>query len=548
MSSCRWLWSLALFITIFDVSTAQGDLRFTVTGTQPGDEFGSIVSGAGDIDGDGHDDVIVGAPYDATAAVHAGKATIFSGRTGGVIREFFGTAANQSFGYSVCGLGDLNGDGVPEVMIGLSANGSTGLGPGGGAKVFSGADGSLLYTFAGQFLNDYFGLCMADLGDIDADGVSDMIVGTSIPPTSTLSGYARVYSGATGTLLHTFTGSFVGHRLGNAVANAHDVDGDGVNDIVVGAIGGNLFGGSTGSAFVYSGATFAQLYVFNGTSYQQHFGYSVAGVGDVNGDGRGDILVGTYRSNAMGYAKVYSGLNGATLWTLNGDVVGDAFGHTVASAGDVNGDGVPDFMVSAPNAHSGSVLQAGKVKIFSGAGATLLAARFGTFASMHLGYSFAAAGDVNGDQVGDVILGTLVPGTLGLPGRALTVSLLTAEAFAQNVGGTQSLSLAWQPGRPGQVGNGTAVTMGAEPGSIGVIAVSGGTGLAWFDLMPLVVDPASPAFSYFPVAYDGAGALSIPVNLRTPALAGVTIYAQAIAVDSLGVFSSSNGMMLYFGL
>ncbi|HKB17215.1 MAG TPA: integrin alpha, partial [Planctomycetota bacterium] len=156
--------------------------------------------------------------------------------------------------------------------------------------------------------------------------------------------------------------------FGSALAAAGDLNGDGVTDLIVGASGTPGLGGSvaSGVAYVYSGATVAPLFTFPGSATGDAFGGSVAGPGDLDGDGVRDILVGARQGASLpGYAKAFSGATGALILTMSGAAAGDGFGTAVARAGDPNGDGVPDFMVGAPGADPGGVTNAGQVRVLS---------------------------------------------------------------------------------------------------------------------------------------------------------------------------------------
>ncbi|MCH8274141.1 MAG: FG-GAP repeat protein [Armatimonadetes bacterium] len=153
------------------------------------------------------------------------------------------------------------------------------------------------------------------------------------------------------TTLYTFNGDSAGDLFGFSVSGAGDVNGDGFADLIVGAIFDGNNGDFSGSARVFSGLDGSILYTFNGDSARDQFGTSVSGAGDVNADGFADLIVGARGddNNAFnaGSARVLSGVDGSVLYTLDGDSAGDVFGHSVSGAGDVDGDGFADLIVSA---------------------------------------------------------------------------------------------------------------------------------------------------------------------------------------------------------
>ena len=159
-----------------------------------------------------------------------------------------------------------------------------------------------------------------------------------------------------------------------------DVNGDGVPDFIVGAYRDDPVGGGTdaGSAYVFSGADGNLLYQVTGDTAGDLFGYSVSIAGDVNGDGRADFIVGAYRDDPIGggtdagSAYVFSGPDGSLLYQLTGDTAGDHFGYSVSGAGDVNGDGRADFIVGAIGDNPGGLTNAGSAYVFSGADGSLL--------------------------------------------------------------------------------------------------------------------------------------------------------------------------------
>ena len=338
---------------------------FTFDGDSFFDQFGSSVSGAGDVNGDGFADLIVGAPNVNRNNTFAGSARVFSGVDGSILYTFDGDSIDASFGVSVSGAGDVNGDGFDDVIVGADQDDNNGI-LSGSAQVFSGFDGSVLYTFDGDSPVDSFGGSVSSAGDVNGDGFSDLIVGSWSAENNGLnSGFARMYSGVDGSILYTLDGDTPGERSGWSVSGAGDVNGDGVDDLIAGANDGNINGPFSGSARVYSGVDGSVLLNLDSESTANLFDISVSGAGDVNGDGFADLIVGEPfdRDNGAirGIVRVFSGADGSVLFTFVGDSLFDQFGCSVSSAGDVNGDGAPDFIVGAS---SGGANDGGYAKVF----------------------------------------------------------------------------------------------------------------------------------------------------------------------------------------
>ena len=292
-------------------ATYSQSVLYTFDGDSPDDRFGVSVSGAGDVNGDGIPDLIVGADQSVFGTVSAGYARVFSGGDGSVLYTFDGDSKQDLFGWSVSGAGDVNGDGFDDVIVGAPGDDNNGIGSG-SARVFSGLDGSVLYTFNGNTADDRFGTSVSGAGDVNGDGFDDLIVGAyGDDNNGSGSGSARVFSGVDGSILYTFDGDSIQDSLGLSVSGAGDVNGDGFDDVIVGAYGDDNNGSQSGSARVFSGMDGSVLYTFDGDSVADVFGYSVSGVGDVNGDGFADLIVGAFgddnNGDKSGSARVFSG-------------------------------------------------------------------------------------------------------------------------------------------------------------------------------------------------------------------------------------------------
>jgi hypothetical protein len=297
----------------------------------------------GDLNHDGRADFVVGSPSNGSHGTGAGLVRVFSGSNGAVLYSVYGTAGDR-LGNSVCTLGDVNGDGFPDFAAGAPRSGVRA----GYVRVYSGRSGAVLATLNGTGIGDRFGTSVCGAGDVNHDAVPDILVGaTGESSAGANAGSAYVYSGANGARLFTFAGPAPGAQLGNAVANAGDVNADGYPDFLIAASRDQA---GAGSVFVYSGQNGTLLYHFVGSTIDDYLGRGVSGAGDTDGDGYDDFsFAGEENNNELhtGAVFVHSGLDGSLIYTLYGDHVEDDFGLGLSRGGDIDVDGLADLLVGA---------------------------------------------------------------------------------------------------------------------------------------------------------------------------------------------------------
>ncbi len=289
--------------------------------------FGVTLAGVGDVDKDGYGDVLAGAPR-ATVGYHeCGWVRLYSGKTMAMLEQWSGFGPNAHFGAAVAAAGDVDADGWPDFLISEpdTANPSV--------YVYSGKNSAQMAKVVSSQTYDRFGSSIAGGFDLNQDGHPDFVVGAPFAdsPPNYDSGRVDVVSGASFTNLATYFGTQMNGRFGEAVAPAGDVDHDGVMDIMVGAPDHvTAFGVGKGAVRVFSGATGAQIRAWFGSSTSAGFGRHVAGLGDLNGDGFAEVAF----SEATG-AWVHSGKAYDSTWDLYGTGVAGSNGlPEIAPSGD----------------------------------------------------------------------------------------------------------------------------------------------------------------------------------------------------------------------
>ncbi len=393
--------------------------------------FGWSVATAGDVNGDGYSDVIIGAPLYDDGQTDEGAVFVYHGSMNGLsVTPDWTMEINQTlalFGWSVATAGDVNGDGYSDVLVG-SPTFDNGQADEGKAFLFTGSSTGLSLTETWSYESNQTGAntgySVACAGDLDNDGFSDVIIGAPFYDNGhNDEGIAQVFK-SNGTTLVLLAWSSEGNQteahLGFSVATAGDVNGDGYSDILVGAYKYNNAFSNDGRVYAYysTSTTYPSTpsWTKNGTQLGEYFGYSVSTAGDINGDGYSDVIIGSplFENGQTDEGSVYvyrgssSGLLASHNFYVEGKQTGGQLGISVSTAGDVNGDGYADIIAGGNYLDSGQTDE-GKALLFLGTSAGVSSSPViefeGNQASAGFGFSVATAGDVNGDGLSDVIVG-----------------------------------------------------------------------------------------------------------------------------------------------
>ena len=470
----------ATFPVMIDPAVLPISQAWTDSSDQANSNFAIAVAGAGDVNGDGFMDALIGADlYDESEALNVGKAFLYLGSPDGlrdtVAWSYTTGQTNSNFAYALAGLGDVNGDQLSDIAIGAYRHDSATVSNAGQVLVFYGNANGLAdqpsWFYEGTVRNGYLGKTVSEAGDVNGDGYQDLLVGApGYGETESSEGQVLAFYGSASGLANTpswqFEPNSAGMGLGNSLAGGRDINGDGFDDIAVGSpvhetnkgYVAIFLGSDTGlantSAWSVTGATAedqlgyalamadasgdekAELYIgapgknalyeLNGTddlsesTAQQvttgpnFFGSAISRIGDMNQDRFEDIAVASVRQDISSAGQVrffYGSPEGIyPSYVARKDGLGsdDLFGRSIAGLGDTNGDGYDDLLIGAPDFGFGQV-STGFAYVYLGVetGLRPSPARIinGDQASAYLGYAMDIVGDINGDGYDDIALG-----------------------------------------------------------------------------------------------------------------------------------------------
>ncbi|MCB9919955.1 MAG: VCBS repeat-containing protein [Planctomycetes bacterium] len=363
------------------------------------DIFGYSVAGLGDVDLDGRPDFAIGNFYDDRVARDAGAVSVYSGMTGILIRTHRGDGAGDWAGHAVATAGDFDRDGAQDVLVGAYGSDKA-FWNGGLVRCYSGKSGALLQEVTADRASEEFGIALQTLGDVDSDGVPDWLVGARRGDSTP--GAVVVVSAKTGKRLYEVPWHpGISATSYGSISIVGDVDGDQTPDFVVGSRAEGW-----GAVRLYSGRGGKVLLQVLGTSSSSaNFGDRVAGIGDVDRDGAPDFAFSTIDQQSTSQPRLFtiravSSKSGKELWAIR--KLWEPLA-SLTSVGDMSGDGFPDVLYGLSRSVSNN--GAGSVTCLNGATGQELFVIDGPERSSSFGHALDDVGDVNGDGVQDFLVG-----------------------------------------------------------------------------------------------------------------------------------------------
>ena len=409
--------------------------------------YNYYVSPGGDVNGDGYADVLMSVFTSEFGVSKDGKVYLNYGTGSGLTQSpvWTGICTQESanFGEAIANAGDVNADGYADIIIGAPRF-SNGEDNDGAVFVYYGSPDGLKkehsWKAEGQQANAFFGTSVASAGDVNKDGYADIIIGSHFYDNGeTNEGRVFVYLGSANGLakdpVWTAESNQVGANFGKSVASAGDVNKDGYSDILVGAPNYDNGQNNEGRAFIYLGSnmglTSSPAWTGESNQADANYGNSVACAGDINGDNFSDIIIGANRydegKSNVGKIYVYLGAsNGLSMypdWSYTGNIMDGNLGISVAAAGDINGDGFGEIIIGSFNPNPQN--PAGSAFVFSGSarGMTnqLVEISINNNPQVQVGQSVSTAGDINGDGYADVVAGVIWDKSNQGPGKAMLI-------------------------------------------------------------------------------------------------------------------------------
>ena len=390
---------------------------YAVEGITQGDRLGASIATLSDLDGDGLVELLVGAPNRQPLDYGTmGHVFVLSGADGFILRQHDGWNNGDRLGHAVAALPDLDGDGVPDYGGGAvwAENIANPHGPPspGVAAAWSGATGLPLLTVVGSGKWECFGAALGALGDVDGDGVGDLLVtarfgGAPDGDATVAPGHVRFVSGATGATLAQVVGDGPGDQLGWTAIALPDLNGDGLRDVAAAAWAWPS-SQAIGQVLVLSGADGSTLGHFEGSVAGESFGYALAELPDLNGDGKAELAIGAPGDvSQKGHVAIVSPSTGQTLFEMDGPVTGERYGMALAPVGDRDGDGVTELAVGAPWWN----IRTGRVLIVSPVTGKSLWNLQGQGPGDHFGEALQPVPDITGDGLDELAVGApMAPG------------------------------------------------------------------------------------------------------------------------------------------